>query len=292
MKKFLSEVSMFIFLLFALLKLVKTTVPYYWGNKIMTQKLEFLTDNISSYDVLFIGSSRTYRHIDSKLFQELTNKKTYNLGSPGMFGLETEYMIDNIVSNKLGRLEVYIQSTAYQKIAEKNLHSIRTNYYLDLKRTKRAIEYWNKKNNYKQVLYHTLGFIENQLCIGQLFDIAKYNFTTTSVINITSSKQNGFYSLSQELADGNKRLSLRKRAFQKKKRKVFKRKKKTNLKLRKISWAKIGIKNSNINQQIVRIKGKPVVESKYYFDKSHFNKDGAELYTKMLAKKYLESNKK
>jgi len=66
-------------------------------------------DSIRNVDVLFLGSSHSYRGFDTRLFQK-AGFKTFNLGSSYQTPLQTKYLLDNYLdslSPKLVVLETY-----------------------------------------------------------------------------------------------------------------------------------------------------------------------------------------
>ncbi len=71
-------------------------------------KLDHLREH-RGYDVLFVGSSSVYRHVDPALFDELTAAagrptRSYNLGVPAMSGLETLHALRRVLDLDLPEL--------------------------------------------------------------------------------------------------------------------------------------------------------------------------------------------
>ena len=84
-----------------------TADPYI---SVMTEKMRDYRDTADNYDVVFIGSSQTFRHIDapsisSFLKQEGIDLKVYNFGVPAMSGPELRHAAEFILENKGSRLK-------------------------------------------------------------------------------------------------------------------------------------------------------------------------------------------
>jgi len=103
MRKFLLEVLVFSVILFLVITGIKSLVPFYWGNKLMGQKTEYLQDSNLSFDTYFIGSSKTFRQIDPLLFEQITGTPAFNLGCSAMFALETEFLLDKLLSSEVSK---------------------------------------------------------------------------------------------------------------------------------------------------------------------------------------------
>lgn len=287
MKKFILEILIFTIILFLVLKLIKLTVPYYWGNDLITHKMEYLDDSNVSYDTYFIGSSKMYRHINPIIFEKITGKSSFNLGAAGTYALETEYLIDNLISShKLSPPKnIYVQKISYENIGERNLHSIRANYYLDTKRVIRGVKHFFRFKKYEQIYFHIISYIENQLCIGQLIDICKFNFCKKPLFDKTINKQNGFYSLNQELLNSNvNHLRQRRNKFLRKIRETKQKKMRTKkLGIRKLSLEKFNIKK-NFHITLRQIYGNPISNPINFFDKAHYNSNGANRFTTQIGR--------
>jgi len=88
--------------LLAVIQLLSIERPFYWGNENLMYKMGCVQDDIYKYDCYFIGSSRTHRHLDVRLFDELNGAKTksYNLGSMGSLQPEGLMMVKEILQAK------------------------------------------------------------------------------------------------------------------------------------------------------------------------------------------------
>ncbi len=296
MKKFLLEILIFSFILILTIKGIKSTVPFYWGNKLMEQKIEYLESSDSKYDTYFIGSSKTFRHIDPILFEKITGTPAFNLGCSGMFALETEYMLDNFLSKESFKntKDIYVQNTDYMIIGEQNRHTLRVNYYMDTKRLVRGVNYFIGQREYSQAYYHLVAFIENQLCIGQISEIIDYKQKDKRNLMKMVADQNGFYSLEQDLKIGkSKQLENRHNRYLKSvENNTYTKRKAKDIRLVELNKGELGIDTKGT--KIWQIQNNPIADPKYYFDRGHYNLEGAKKYTKQLAhlvKKLNESKK-
>lgn len=290
MKKFIIEVIIFSVVLIVILQIMKWSLPYYWANPVINNKVEFLEDNTDKFDGYFVGSSKTYRHIDPKIIKRKTGLQTFNLGSPGTFALETEYITDHFTRDhyKKDSTIIFIQSNALKEIAKVNRHSVRTNYYIDTKRLFRASKYFFNKNNYRQMSYHLSAYIENQLCIGMLLDMYQYKFGETNTISPKVVAQNGFYPLDQDLKENkSESLTSRNAGFMNKysKGKVGQSlgKKNHNINVEKKNVSELT--GFDGNYKLYKIRGKLNMNAEYYFDKSHYNSKGAKEFSNIAGQK-------
>lgn len=84
MKKFIQYSISIIILLITLLYISDFAYTLIYKNSNARNKLQYIL-NIENqdYDIVFLGSSRVANHIDTKVFDSLSNKKTINLGVLG-----------------------------------------------------------------------------------------------------------------------------------------------------------------------------------------------------------------
>lgn len=96
MRPFLKKIISILILVIALLYLLDLVYTQAYINANPRNKLQYIlkTKN-ESYDIVFLGSSRVANHINTKLFDSLSNKKTINLG------VEGAELNDNLLQLKL-----------------------------------------------------------------------------------------------------------------------------------------------------------------------------------------------
>lgn len=84
MKKFLLRFFSILALVFLLLFLCDLLYSKIYRAGIPRNKLHYIINlKKESFDVVFLGSSRVANHIDTELFNKLSNKRTINLGAEG-----------------------------------------------------------------------------------------------------------------------------------------------------------------------------------------------------------------
>lgn len=293
MKQFILRVFIFTVILSSILFLIKLTVPFYWGNHFLSEKIDFLIENQEEFDCLFIGSSHTYRHINPILFDSITKKTSFNLGCPGMGYLESHFIVENYLKKykTSDDLDIFFQKLKPWNIKNENLHTVRAKYFLDLKRLIMGVRYFGSSKNYNQVYNHILSYVENKLCIGELAKIFTYNFTSRSQFVGVPFDQKGYYACDQEY-EVEKSTSLKKRNNRykksirnKKKRIIPKRKQKVKI----VSLAPLNMNMEEIPPNVNLFKiNEIILEPEFHFDKGHLNSNGADLYTKKIANVFLK----
>jgi len=109
-------------------------LPYYWGNPGYAAKMEFLDDRRDSFNVFFFGSSRIYRQVMPDVFDAHTQGATrsFNLGYRATFNPESYYLLENFIKKKAVKpTHILIELQPFVPIADRNLHTVRSNYFLD-----------------------------------------------------------------------------------------------------------------------------------------------------------------
>jgi len=288
MAKYLIKTSLFILLVIVLLQLIKSSVPFYWGNRLFAQKIEYIKNSNEDFNCFFIGSSVTRRHIAAEIVNENTGLQSYNLGTGSQYNLETTFLIENLV-NKLNLIDnddlIIFDRTLPEitDIADVNLHTTRSKYYLDFKRLKTGLQYYIKQKNFNQVYNHLLSYFENQLCIGGLLEIFRIHFTGFGSLPKPEYDQLGFYSMDQH-QEFKKSWWLKQqneKFLNEVKNGKYKNRKKKDIKIEKIE-TEINHKNIYIN------KGNPIIDNNLYFDNVHYNLKGAKKYSNLLVKELEE----
>ena len=178
---FIKKTVLFGILLFGCISLLKFSVPYYWGNDVIRSKIDYLNAHPNTYDTVIFGSSLVNCHFipttfDSNVEEEI---KSYNLGSNAMFYLEAEYILENFLSSSNAEYKNVIKLVQDIKpIADINLHSVRSKYFLDFKRYITAINFF--KSDWKQIYNYTISFLENKLGVGEIFQILNFHLLDKS----------------------------------------------------------------------------------------------------------------
>lgn len=232
MKKIFGRLILYPVLIVLLLQLVDCVLPYHWGNEVVNAKMEYLEDKRDQYNVFFLGSSKVYRQIIPKLFDDnsnFPNTKSFNLGSPAASNPELHYLVDHFLDTKAKKpTYVFVDYVLIGRVADVNLKTIRAKYHLGLNglliffkdmldkeidRSKQDYYIQNTKN-YLQC------FLERILKVGFRKDIIKY-FTKENFDSMSLEEDlNGFLSFDFELEntkDPMRKIALERRNFRFKK---------------------------------------------------------------------------
>jgi hypothetical protein len=283
MKQFLMKVLIFTLLLFFVLFIFKKTVPFYWGHKLLDQKMTYVLSE-GHFDSFFVGSSRTHRQIIPDVYDQITNRNSFNLGCGGMFGLESEYVLEKLIETypDVQYVDYFVQDLRPSPIAQTNLHSVQSKYFMDFPRLLRGVNHFADKDNYAQVYRYVLSYTENMLCIGELIPMLKYHLEEKVDLLELMKKQKGYYGLDQELMREN-RLDLKQRNSGSRKKRIGRR-----LKLSVIDKSRFGRKVRDKNINIYMISGSLATHDSLYFDRGHLNTAGARFYTREIAEAKIE----
>jgi len=107
------------------------TLPYYWGNKQINTKMEYLVETKKDPNIYFLGSSLTYRHVMPTVFDSITNKGvSFNLGGDGIFAPQTFHLIENLIKEDSSIDYIFLELNDIDKIGRR-FGNIRTKYYLN-----------------------------------------------------------------------------------------------------------------------------------------------------------------
>lgn len=292
MTKYLTKFFLFSIFIISILKGIKNTVPFYWGNKMFAQRINYIKQSGQDFNCFLFGSSITHRHIIPNLLNGKTQLKTYNLGTSSQFKLETNYLIENLLNNNFIKIDkddliILDRATSEPKaIADVNLHTIKSKYYMDTKRLVTGVKYFYSEGNYHQIYNHLVSYFENQLCIGELINIIKIKTTGYGELNEIEKSQFGFFALDQHQKFSDSWYLKNENQKYLNEVKIGKIGDRPEQKIRlepiKITSSKGEIYNAYINY------GNPISDAKLYFDRTHYNYIGAKKYTNLLSKRINE----
>ena len=239
---------------------------------------------------MFIGSSKTYYHIDVQLFDDLTGQDSYNLGCNGMFYLETHYILEQLLNcnHGLNDLKIFQQIRTPHLIKKQNLHSVRSKYFMDWKRMVMGLSYFWERRRYGQVYYHVLSFVENILGLGMLRQIFDYHTESRTPLLKSIKSQNGFYSLDQRAID-EKNQKVKKKAIRNFQPFVPSpdHRPSTQIEIKKLDLEEMNIQLDLASIQFYQI-GPIKLDPKFYYNRGHFNEKGAKQCTQLIASSFLD----
>jgi len=144
------------------------------------QKLSILENNVTQYNVVFLGTSRMYRGIDPDIVDAEANTlgchiKSYNLGIPGLSTLEQDYLIDRLEQLQTGINTIIIEPysvpdrTLGQFISEQRRYFYDWEHMADVFRDHFSMpNVSGMKVIGRDTLYLIYGFLYEQAGVGRL----------------------------------------------------------------------------------------------------------------------------
>ena len=133
MKKFLIRFGIFTLAAIATLWLMHKQVPYYEGNRQFELKRAFYFENEDRYNTLFMGSSRTFRHINPVAFDNILDStfKSFNMGAVGTRNPELYYLAEHFIEElDSGSVEFLFLELTPLFTQEFDPDIVRMNYYV------------------------------------------------------------------------------------------------------------------------------------------------------------------
>lgn len=210
MKKFLINFILFLLPFIIIHIVLSNFLNPYSGNTLYETKIKHVRQNKSKYNTLIFGSSRMYRHIDTKLMDSIMTDysfSSFNLGTPGTFNPEVYFLYKNFLNSSYSSQYQYtfIELTPLIPATHINMTSDRGTYWLNLDNLNFSLRYilHSKigKNKLKEIFYYILTYLYK---IGNL---SKYK----SFFRINSNSEykhiinnQGYYSLNRSMKHNSK----------------------------------------------------------------------------------------
>ena len=97
MKSFLLKILFFGIVILLINVILRWFVPYSWGNPGFEIKRTYLKENSYKYNTVFLGSSKTYRQIIPKYFDEYLEEfdiSSFNMGYAGTLNPECFFLTE------------------------------------------------------------------------------------------------------------------------------------------------------------------------------------------------------
>jgi hypothetical protein len=286
MKKFIYKiVALLIVIIFSAIILDKA-YTYIYLNKTPRTRASYLIQNkVNDVDYIFLGSSRVQNHINTKLINDLTNKKAINLGVQGAKLNDYELFLNLIVANKIKYEKIFLQvdyvynHTGFSDISGADVIP----YIKDIKEADKHLKTYNTNyHNYKNIPFYR--YMVNDFSIG-FREVVMLSINRKSKVDFEDGFDPKFIvgkNLSSSLP---KKINLKNNSF---------------TRIDSIARAnKIDIiyfmapfcantSNPNFGELLSqRIPGfkdysRAILEDKYFYNCSHLNSDGANLFTEIL----------
>jgi hypothetical protein len=165
-----------------LLHFVKSTLPYYWANEEMNDKMELFQEQKEQYNLVYFGPSAVRREFIPYEFESKLRKseiRAFNFGTAGVYYAEQTYLIRNALEDSAFSNVEYILSYGQKpkEIVDDHFHKLRMKYCLDWSTYSFSVKYFFDKGNLQQVYRYTIMFLENQLFVGEIFDMVEWHFS-------------------------------------------------------------------------------------------------------------------
>ncbi len=146
-------------------------VPWRPRVPVLSEKRAFYREHRNDHDILFLGSSRVYHHIDPARFDEAAasaglRTRSFNLGVDALSIVELSDLVDEIVAMAPSSLaHVLIEPTFFTNIPLRNLYTERIVAAHDLDATLLEVRVnlevpryrWTLDRNLRACLYHYLN---------------------------------------------------------------------------------------------------------------------------------------
>lgn len=278
--------------------------PYYLKSNLSYQKLApgHLTsrlnevDRIRDVDILFLGSSRSYRHFDTRIFQN-EGYKVFNLGSSSQTLLQTEYLVNKYYTKlnpKIVVLDLYpgmfssdgVESTldiisndknnwesvklAFQDKNIKVLNTLIYAYYREIIHNSNDLVEEKYKKTSKD-LYVNGGFVEKEISFAKTEELSEVE------IQLNEHQINAFNNILKKIQNPETKILL-----------VC-----TPMHMSKFNGYKnFYVIDSLINKQNLYLEKfiglKKLNDVKHFYDPYHLNQDGVEIFNKYFIKNILK----
>lgn len=136
MKQFISNLLLIIGIVLLVNALGNWFFPLTQGDAGIVRKQKEAFGSAIDHNPIFMGSSRTYRHIDPQLFDRLIGQPegtSYNFGVPATFAPEIFYFYEQMLSEleSKGSRTIIMELQEISLLAPKNLISAKGNYWLN-----------------------------------------------------------------------------------------------------------------------------------------------------------------
>lgn len=186
MKKFVLHTVGFAIGVLLLLHVLKLTLPYYWANEEMCDKMELFVSDQEGFDLVYFGPSAVKREFIPKVFDQGLRKaqiRSFNFGTAGVYYAEQSYLIRHAIIDSAFTNVQYVLSFGQEpkELMDVNFHKLRMKYCLDWANYALHLNYFWEKKDYQQLYRYTIMFIENQLFIGEVFDMVEWHFSDFSI---------------------------------------------------------------------------------------------------------------
>jgi len=284
----------------------------FYGNDILQIKTEILKSSKTEYNLIFVGSSKTYRHINTLRLNRKLDKayKSFNIGSPGTFSPELVYVLSNILYNPIfdSFENIIIEADPNVLLAEENISSVKYKYYSSLNILNYLLKTYlntSTRTDLRNFKRHSISYFYRIMNFNLISEIITHTKSSDNDLREVLIEKDGYLSLQNQVNLLNSNGLRKRREITFGKPKVKNKRKANKVYLEKLYYFsnKFRTKGKNLvfidksnflnNDPNLRIIDMEQVDSlipfnkTYYFDKGHYTNKGSNRYTDILYKKLL-----
>lgn len=207
MRAFVLRSGLFVLLFLLAGIVIKSTLPFYWGNTWLKYKYPRFLYESEKVDHIFLGSSRTYRHFVPVIFDSIMAARevpcrSFNLGIPGLFPPQSYFVLRKALEDGDIRpgATVLFELSRSVSVPEEQLATARGSYWTNAKDHLYMMRYANTCAGNDQrsdmIRSYTLAYLQN------LFHLAQYTgfLNDTEYMSLPTDRTNnaGHVSLEHE----------------------------------------------------------------------------------------------
>jgi hypothetical protein len=186
MIKFVFNIAAFGISVLLVLNLFKATLPFYWANEEICDKMALFESDSTGFDLVYFGPSAVKREFIPSVFDSSLNSmeiRAFNFGTAGVYYAEEDFLVRHAIQDKAFDGVQYVLAFGQdpKKIMDDHFHKLRIKYALDWSSYVSCVEYFYWKQDYQQVYRYTIMFLENQLFIGEIFEMVQWHFNDYGV---------------------------------------------------------------------------------------------------------------
>lgn len=225
MKYFLLRILLFALMIWSSFWVLDAWLPYYWGNAGIASKMEYLEGKRADYNVFFMGSSRVYRQLMPDVFDEemMDDIRSFNLGYRATFNPESYYLLEHFIRKKAAkRTYILMELQPFVPIANRNLHTVSSNYYLDYQYFSLVKKHYKNEQNLSDSIRNSIVGNYRKSYIGNVLKTRHVREMGLGVLGqgdrdgrALGERKNGFHSLDESAVYSKSLVERRARFWEK-----------------------------------------------------------------------------
>lgn len=167
-------------------------LPYYWANLDAALKRQYLINNKTKFNTIFIGSSKTHNQIVPEIFDEKSKENnlaihSYNFGVSGMTPLESFHIYENLLNeDSLNFKNVFLELDWIASLDYTNLNVSRNYYWLNTNNYLCSVKSLSSSSIPKYRLlwgwfHYSLDYFENFINLGRVQSYLDFKHSSDSL---------------------------------------------------------------------------------------------------------------